>query len=95
MGIHHWHIARKGESPKVVRHYNHVSKMFLFVLRNPAMFKNKMLTIYNRDKPVTDVSWNEIQEMIQAGYKERDVRTELIRKVHEEENIYKYRGAIR
>ena len=93
--MHEWHICRKSESPKAVRRYRHVSKMFQFVLRNPAMFKDRTLTVYNNGFPVTDVSWKEIQTMVYAGYKEGSVRTELIRKVHEEENIYKYRGAIR
>ena len=93
--MHEWSICRKSETPKVVRHYRHVSKMFQFVLRNPAMFKDRMLTVYNHEVPVTDVSWKEIQTMVYAGYKEGNIRTELIRKVHEEENIYKYLGAIR
>lgn len=93
--MNRWHIGRKGEIPKVVRNYRWVSKMFQFILRNPAMFNGRMLTIYNNGVAVTDVHWDEVKEMVNNKLKEGEVRTELIRKVHEEENIYKYRGAIR
>ena len=95
MGMHEWHVRRKGETPKVVRHYRWASKMFQFVYRNPSMFRGRTLTIYNNGVPVTDVSWDEVKQMVDLKFKEGQVRSVLIHKVHEEENIYNYRGAIR
>ncbi len=35
--------------------------MYKFILRNPAMFKDKTLTIYDDAKPVTNIKFNEIR----------------------------------
>lgn len=35
--------------------------MYRFILRNPAMFKDKTLTIYDDAKPVTNIKFNEIR----------------------------------
>ncbi len=35
--------------------------MYRFILRNPAMFKDKTLTIYDDAKPVTNMKFNEIR----------------------------------
>ncbi len=35
--------------------------MYKFILRNPAMFKDKTLTIYDHAKPVTNMTFNEIK----------------------------------
>lgn len=35
--------------------------MHRFILRNPAMFKDKTLTIYDDAKPVTNMTFNEIK----------------------------------
>lgn len=35
--------------------------MHRFILRNPAMFKDKTLTIYDDAKPVTNMKFNEIR----------------------------------
>lgn len=35
--------------------------MYRFILRNPAMFKDKTLTIYDDAKPVTNMTFNEIR----------------------------------
>ncbi len=47
--------------PTEIRHYNHITKMYKFILRNPAMFKDKTLTIYDHAKPVTNMTFNEIK----------------------------------
>lgn len=35
--------------------------MYKFILRNPAMFKDKTLTIYDHAKAVTNIKFNEIR----------------------------------
>lgn len=35
--------------------------MYKYILRNPAMFKDKTLTIYDDAKPVTNMKFNEIR----------------------------------
>lgn len=35
--------------------------MYKFILRNPAMFKDKTLTIYDHAKAVTNMTFNEIK----------------------------------
>ncbi|EPR5356949.1 hypothetical protein ACU6MO_002922, partial [Listeria monocytogenes] len=50
-----------GGKPSEIRHYNHITKMYRFILRNPAMFKDKTLTIYDDAKPVTNMKFNEIR----------------------------------
>ncbi|EAF6753141.1 hypothetical protein AUE63_15495, partial [Listeria monocytogenes] len=52
---------RLGGKPSEIRHYNHITKMYKFILRNPAMFKDKTLTIYDDAKPVTNIKFNEIR----------------------------------
>lgn len=74
MGRFNWHITRKNETPKVTRHYRHVNRMFDFVLRNPAMFKSRELTIYNYGKKITDISWDEVIKLKSENLKERKIR---------------------
>ncbi|EAD5735281.1 hypothetical protein OPJ22_003116 [Listeria innocua] len=61
MGKYYWHVSRFGGKPTEIRHYNHITKMYKFILRNPAMFKDKTLTIYDDAKAVTNMTFNEIR----------------------------------
>ncbi|EAD1013912.1 hypothetical protein PU79_14620 [Listeria monocytogenes] len=61
LGKYYWHVSRLGGKPSEIRHYNHITKMYKFILRNPAMFKDKTLTIYDDAKPVTNIKFNEIR----------------------------------
>ncbi|EDN7644557.1 hypothetical protein K1886_000645 [Listeria monocytogenes] len=61
MGKYYWHVSRFGGKPTEIRHYNHITKMYKFILRNPAMFKDKTLTIYDDAKAVTNMKFNEIR----------------------------------
>ncbi|EJK6744262.1 hypothetical protein NLN76_001871 [Listeria monocytogenes] len=61
LGKYYWHVSRLGGKPSEIRHYNHITKMYRFILRNPAMFKDKNLTIYDDAKPVTNMKFNEIR----------------------------------
>ncbi|AQP58091.1 TPA_asm: hypothetical protein GFZ51_11650 [Listeria monocytogenes] len=61
LGKYYWHVSRLGGKPSEIRHYNHITKMYRFILRNPAMFKDKTLTIYDDAKPVTNIKFNEIR----------------------------------
>ncbi|RJZ92567.1 hypothetical protein DYZ76_02390 [Listeria monocytogenes] len=61
MGKYYWHVSRLGGKPTEIRHYNHITKMYKFILRNPAMFKDKTLTIYDDAKAVTNMTFNEIK----------------------------------
>lgn len=54
-------MSRFGGKPTEIRHYNHITKMYKFILRNPAMFKDKTLTIYDDAKAVTNMTFNEIR----------------------------------
>lgn len=54
-------MSRFGGKPTEIRHYNHITKMYRFILRNPAMFKDKTLTIYDDAKVVTNMTFNEIK----------------------------------
>lgn len=54
-------MSRFGGKPSEIRHYNHITKMYKFILRNPAMFKDKTLTIYDDAKAVTNMTFNEIK----------------------------------
>lgn len=74
MSKYNWHISRKGEKPKVVRHYKWITMMFRFVLRNPAMFRGKEMTIYNHGKKVVDISWEQIINLNSQGLKEGETR---------------------
>ncbi|EAK9744069.1 hypothetical protein G4T66_002179 [Listeria monocytogenes] len=61
MGKYYWHVSRLCGKPSEIRHYNHITKMYKFILRNPAMFKDKTLTIYDDAKAVTNMTFNEIK----------------------------------
>lgn len=80
MGKYEWHIARKGETPKVIRHYRHLTFMYKFVARNPAIFKNKTLTVYDHGKEVADVTWDEVKEAVDNVVSEKPARGQLFKK---------------
>lgn len=70
MGRYKWHVARVGEKPKIVRHYNWISVMYRFVLRNPAMFAGRRLTIYCNNRPVVNLHFDEIKKRYDMRNKE-------------------------
>lgn len=80
MGKYEWHIARKGETPKKVRHFKHLTFMYKFVARNPAMFKNQTLTVYDHGKEMVDITWENIKEIVASDLSERPVRGQLFLK---------------
>ena len=79
MSKHNWHIARVNESPKKIRHYKFLTKMFDFVLRNPAMFKGRDLVIYDHNEKIRTVTYEVIAEIVSKNLKETEVR-KLIRR---------------
>jgi len=74
MSKHNWHVARENEKPKVVRDYRWITKMFEFVLRNPAMFRNRNLVIYDWNKEVVCMTFEDIKEISNKGLKEGETR---------------------
>lgn len=69
-----WHITRLNEKPKIIRHYKHVNRMFDFVSRNPSMFRNRWLEIYNHGELVTRINWSKVIELKNRRLKERELR---------------------
>ena len=70
MGKYRLHVSRVGEKPEIVRHYNWVTKMYRFILRNPAMFAGRELTIYKNGKPCVDLHFDEIKRRFDLNNKE-------------------------
>lgn len=74
MSKHSWHITRKGQQVKKVRHYKHLIEMYKFVSRNRAMFAGKTLTIYDWGHVVADIEWDDILVQVDNGIKELEAR---------------------
>lgn len=66
-----WYVAIKDKSPGRIRHYNHVSNLYTFILRKPQYFKNKTLTIYSNDQPVIDIDWSTVLKRQKLGLAEK------------------------
>lgn len=64
MAKNEWHVTRVNENPPEIRRYKHITKMYKFILRNPRMFRGRTLTIYNHRKPVTNMTFDEIQHRV-------------------------------
>lgn len=79
MGKYHWHVTRVGEDPLIVRHYNWITKMYRFILRNPAMFAGKELTIYDHNRPVINLHFDEIKRRFDLQNKEGIERKEILK----------------
>lgn len=79
MGKYSWHVAIKDKSPDLVRHYNHVSKLYTFILRKPQYFKDKTLTLYSNDQPVINIDWDTVVERQKLGLKETEERKHLFK----------------
>lgn len=73
-----WHCTRKGEKAEVVRHYKHLTKLYQFILRNPAMFGGREVTIYNHNEKVIDMHYNEIRYRNNLRNRETTERREII-----------------
>jgi len=80
MGKYEWHIARKGETPKVIRHYRHLTFMYKFIARNPATFGDRTLTVFNHGNAVVDITWNEVVEIVKNELNEKPARKLLFEK---------------
>jgi len=87
MGKYEWHIARKGETPTVIRHYRHLTFMYKFIARNPAMFRNRTLTVFNHGNEVVNITWNEVVEIVGKELNEKPARKLLFEKKFSEEQL--------
>ncbi|WP_034693081.1 hypothetical protein [Enterococcus pallens] len=85
MGKYRWHVSRVNEEPEVVRHYNWITKLYLFVLRNPTMFANKELTIYDHDRPVINMHFDQIKRRYDLKNKETIERKQILALAQEEQ----------
>lgn len=83
MGKYRWHVSRVGEDPLIVRHYNWITKMYRFILRNPAMFAGRELTIYKNGAPCINLHFDEIKQRSGLQYKE-GIERKYINKLSEE-----------
>ena len=70
MGKYRWHVSRVGEKPEIVRHYNWITKLYRFVLGNPAMFVERQLTIFCNGKPMVNIHFDEIKRRNSLNEKE-------------------------
>ncbi|WP_313631382.1 hypothetical protein [Enterococcus devriesei] len=78
MGKYHWHVSRVGEKPEIVRHYSWITKMYRFILRNPAMFAGRELTIYKNDEPCINLHFDEVKRRFDLQNKEGIERKQII-----------------
>lgn len=78
MGKYRWHVSRADEEPEVVRHYNWITKLYCFILRNPKMFAGKDLTIYDHHQPVINLSFDQIKRRHDLKNKEGLERKEIL-----------------
>lgn len=78
MGKYKWHVSRTDEEPDVVRHYNWITKLYCFILRNPEMFAGKDLTIYDHHKPIINLHFDQIKRRYDLKNKETVERKEIL-----------------
>lgn len=88
MGKYEWTVARRGENPKVIKRFNWSSKLIHFILRNPAMFKGRQLTIKNHGQIILHTTFSELQAINNMGMKEGETRKFLIKKGREQTEIH-------
>lgn len=86
MGKYRWHVSRVGEDPLVIRHYNWITKLYRFILRNPAMFAGRELTIYKNGTPCINLSFDEVRRRADLQNKEGVERKEVIKMSQENFN---------
>jgi len=72
------YVTRKGEDTEIIRRYKWYTKLFKFILRNPVMFKDKMLSIHDAHGLLFDISWDDVREFDNLNLKEKEMR-KLIR----------------
>lgn len=85
MGKYKWHVERK-EVParlnkygaKITRTFNHITKLYDFILRNPRMFKDYTLQLYLHEKPMVEASFKDIKYRRSLNEKERIERLNII-----------------
>ena len=77
MSKYRWSVLRKGENPKVIRNYKFVTLLYKFILRNPAMFGGRALTIYNHGNEVANLTWTQLKTEVSKNLKEKEARKSL------------------
>jgi len=71
------YVTKKGEKPRIVRRYKWFTKLFKFILRNPGMFKGKMLTVHDAHGELFDISWDDVRYLADLQLKEGEFRKEI------------------
>jgi len=71
------YVTKKGEDPEVIRRYKWYTKLFKFILRNPGMFRNQMLSIHDAHGLLFDISWDQIRRLAALQLKEGELRKEI------------------
>lgn len=85
MGKFKWHASAVKNIYHKPRHYNHIKQLYRFILRYPGMFKKTGVSIFDHDKLIIQLSFEEVQQRLSLGLTEVEER-KYIRKRGREEN---------
>jgi len=71
------YVTKKGENPEIIRRYKWYTKLFKFILRNPAMFRNRMLSIHDAHGLLFDIGWDDVRKFDSLNLKEKEMRKHI------------------
>ena len=71
------YVTKKDENPEVIRRYKWYTKLFKFILRNPAMFRDRMLSIHDAHGLLFDISWDVVNRLDSLNLKEGEMRKHI------------------
>lgn len=77
MGQHQWSVSTGKSKYVKPRHYNHLTQLYKFILRKPDYFKDKKLSIFNHDRFIIDLTYDEVFQRTQIGWTEGPERKHI------------------
>lgn len=75
MSRYSWHVSTDGNVHSNPRHYKHLTYLYKFILRKPHYFKRKKLSIFNNDRLIIEMTYEDVQNRVRIGLTEGPERS--------------------
>lgn len=85
MGKYSWHVSTREIPFEMPRHYNHLTQLYKFIIRNPKYFEGKALRIFNHNRMIIKMDFSEVWQRVKIDWTEGPERKHII-------NLGKVRG---
>ena len=75
MSRYSWHVSTDRNMYGSPRHYKHLTYLYKFILRKPHYFKREKLSIFNNDRLIIEMTYEDVENRVRIGLTEGPERS--------------------